>query len=131
MTTTPTTEQQLPTFGLIQIERPDADGGLTGCLGHNKLDLLDDLTPAQLYRLSADAQAAADYLSPIEDGARHAWTVMAEAQGTTLEAVAERAGVDLDNGSMADGLRINAELAKGLSAVTSVDVRASRAEAQR
>ncbi|MCR1783114.1 hypothetical protein KVF89_11275 [Nocardioides carbamazepini] len=59
--TTSSTIENLPTFGLLRIEVFEP-GVLTGCLGQNDIDTLDDLTAEELRKLAADALAAAEWL---------------------------------------------------------------------
>lgn len=51
---------QTPTFGILQIERPE--GELVACLGHNSVEVLDDLSADDLRGLAADALAAAEWI---------------------------------------------------------------------
>lgn len=71
-TSSQTTLEQLPTFGLIGIEptlidyADDGDTpvyrGFGGCLGQHDHDTLDDLSAETLRQLAADALAAAEWL---------------------------------------------------------------------
>jgi hypothetical protein len=47
-------------FGFVAIEV--VDGENVGCLGHNGVEALDDLSAAELRSLAADALAAAEWL---------------------------------------------------------------------